>query len=49
MPGVKYAVYGCFFFKTTPGVTLHRSNIGGKTMVHLPVKIGDRWKFEKVN
>ena len=25
MPGVNYVIYGCFFARTTPGVSLYRS------------------------
>ena len=45
MPGVYYyAIYCCSSLRPTAGVTLHRSNNGGKTMYQLFFKIG--WKMK---
>ena len=35
-----YATYCCSPSRTTPGVTLHRSNTEGKTLLQLLLKIG---------
>ena len=40
MTGVNYAKYGCSSSRTSPGVTLYKSNTAGKTLMQLLLKIG---------
>ena len=49
MPVVNYVIYYCSFSRTAPGVTLHKSNSGGKHYYSYYSGQGDRWKFEKAN
>ena len=37
---LNFAIYGCSSSRTTPGVTIFRSNTGGKTLLQLLFKIG---------
>ena len=36
--GVNYTIHGCSSSRTAPGVTLYRSNTGGKTLLQLLIK-----------
>ena len=37
---LNFAIYGCSSSRTTPGVTIYRSNTRGKTLLQLLFKIG---------
>ena len=52
IPGVKYAIYGCFTARTTPGVSLYRSLTLEENIVAVitqDARQGDRWQFGKAN
>ena len=50
MPAVNYVTYGCSSSRTTPGViTTQELHTGGKTLLQLLLKRGDKRQFEKAN
>ena len=50
MPVVNYVIYACSSSRTTPGVnTIQELHTGGKILLQLLLRYGDRWQFEKVN
>ena len=50
MTGVKYAIYGCSFSRTTPGVSQNRSlTLEEKDCCSYYSRKGDSLQFEKAN
>ena len=47
MPGGIFVIYGCFFGRTTPGVSLYRSLTLEENIV--AVITHKWWQFEKAN